>query len=250
MSTARSAPLIGIVCGPRYENGILYYGLSPAYSNAVVMAGGLPVLITPNVDASTLRGIYERLDGVLIAGGGDVDPARYGMSDNTQAYGIYGVHQDRDSAEINLICWAYADNKPLFGICRGCQVANVALGGTLYRDIPQEYPGYTGLNHSLSGVRPRDYLAHGISVKPGTRVAQALGPMHDGLKVNSLHHQAIREVAAPFTISATAEDGIIEALEIPDARFFIGVQWHPEELAANHEPMRRLFETFITAARK
>lgn len=239
-------PFIGIVCGlyqnERSEN-TPYYAIPAAYTKAIAEAGGLPVLIAPNIGELAIREIYERLDGVLIAGGGDVDPACYGMTaDNL----VHGVDPLRDRAEIDLTRWSAADDRPLLGICRGCQITNVALGGTLYRDIQTEYPGYNGLDHDLWGKVPRDYLAHSINIRPETHLASLLGESVP--QVNSLHHQALRDVAPPLSVSATADDGLIEGVEIPQARFFVGVQWHPEELTDHSEAMRRLFAAFVKAA--
>jgi putative glutamine amidotransferase len=240
-----SRPLIGITCGPRYADGRLFYGSLPAYTESVAVAGGSPVLITPNLDEDALRSIYERLDGVLIAGGGDVDPAYYGMTADGL---VRDVDRSRDFTEISVTRWAADDDKPLLGICRGCQVANVALGGTLYRDIPKEHPGYNGIDHDLWGKFPRDYRAHTVAIAPQTRLASAIG--ETAPRVNSMHHQALRDVAPKLVAVANAEDGVIEGIEMPDARFFVGVQWHPEEMIENSEPMRRLFETFVSAARR
>jgi putative glutamine amidotransferase len=239
-------PLIGITCGARQnKEGISFYGILPAYTKSVAAAGGLPVLITPTSDVQLLREIYERMDGVLLAGGGDVDPLIYGMTDDGL---VHAVDADRDAAEIAIARWAAAEDKPLLGICRGCQVANVALGGTLYRDIEKEYPGYNGLDHDQWGKAPRHHLAHPVTVEAGTKLAAAIGTQQ--VQVNTLHHQALRDVAPQLSVSASAIDGLIEGVEIPDARFFVGVQWHPEELAEYNEPMRRLFQTFIESARR
>jgi putative glutamine amidotransferase len=236
-------PLIGIVCGLHQKEENSLYGLRPVYPNAISMAGGLPVLVMPGLSAPALREIFERLDGLMLAGGGDVAPERYGMIDNGL---IADVDPVRDAAEINLVKWAYADDKPLLGICRGCQVANVALGGTLYRDIRAEYPGFNGVAHTLPEGFPRDHYTHSVTVVSQSRLAGALG-QSTNLPVNSLHHQALREIAAPLKISATAEDGLVEGVEIPGAHFFVAVQWHPEELTERSQAMRRLFESFVEA---
>lgn len=235
-------PLIGIVCGPHFEcdNSNVFYGLYPAYSKSVEMAGGLPVMVMPTLPVESLRAIYERLDGVLMAGGGDIDPAAYGMSEDSL---VSEVDTARDSAEFQMTRWAVEDNKPLLGICRGCQVANVALGGTLYRDIKAEYPGYDGIRHDNWGKFPRNHRAHTVSVKSDSHLAAALGV--PTVPVNSLHHQALRDVAPSLVVTASAPDGVIEAVELPDKRFFVAVQWHPEELTKESEQMRCLFESFV-----
>lgn len=243
------APLIGIVCGPYREGERLIVGLRPTYIRSVTGAGGLPVLIPHDLGLEALRGIYERVDGILLPGGGDIDPIYYGMTADGMAQEI---EPGRDLTEISLARWARADDKPLLGICRGCQVVNVALGGTLYRDIPTEYPGDVGLDHALWGKFPRDHEGHTVALTPGSRLAQALGADGDSdgarVPVNSLHHQAVRDIPTPLVATAWAEDGVVEGVEIPDARFFIGVQWHPEELIVRSEAMRRLFRTFVVSS--
>src|SRR5579871_126707 len=193
-------PLIGVTCGI-YERatGEMYYGVLSAYTDAVTMAGGLPLLIAPNLGQDNLREIYARVDGVLLTGGGDVDPTLYGMGDDGL---VHNIRPDRDSTEINVARWAADDDKPLFGICRGVQVANIALGGTLYRDIASEYPGYNGVEHDLGDKFPRGHEAHAVTVDPGTRLADALGA--STVKVNTLHHQALRDVPANLKITAHA----------------------------------------------
>jgi putative glutamine amidotransferase len=245
-----SRPLIGIICGPHYEDGALFYGLLPTYARSVAAAGGLPVLIVPAVDEATLRETYQRMDAVLMAGGADVDPVHYGMEMTPK---VYGVDPWRDHAELSVIRWAAQDDKPLLGICRGCQMMNVALGGTLYRDIPSEYPDFTGVNHSLHGAVARKEPAHRVDIFANSRLAAALAVPEGALAVNSMHHQAVRDVAPSLKVSALSEDGIVEAIELPEARFFIGVQWHPEELLQSElesrAAMERLFRAFVEAAR-
>jgi putative glutamine amidotransferase len=247
-----SKPLIGITCGAhKRDTGEFVYGVLPAYPRSVEQAGGLPLLIPPGVDPVALREIYSRLDGVLLTGGGDVDPSRYGMADDGL---VHGVEPDRDAVEITVAQWAAAEDKPLLGICRGVQVTNVALGGTLYRDIDTEYDAaktsdsVTGVTHDLFGKMPRGYEAHGVEIAPDTRLAKILGT--STVKVNTLHHQALRDVAPQLKVVAHAPDGIVEGVELPSAKFFFGVQWHPEEMTPFSEPMRRLFSAFVDAARR
>jgi putative glutamine amidotransferase len=234
-------PLIGLTCTVRREEDRSpLYGVSPSYIGAVETAGGLPLLIPPAIKTETLRAIYERLDGVLLIGGGDIDPECYGVSDN-DGVELRGVNTERDSTEIALTRWAAQDDKPLLGICRGIQVMNVALGGTLYRDIPTEYR--TQIDHDLDGIGSRRIEGHTVTVQAGTTLAELLG--QTTVPVNSMHHQAIQTLGAELTPVATATDGLVEAVERQGARFFVGVQWHPEELYQYSPPMRRLFEGFI-----
>jgi putative glutamine amidotransferase len=241
-------PLIGVVAALHYEKGNPFYGLLPAYSKAVSEAGGLPVLIVPNLPEGALRDLYERLDGVLLAGGADISPSRYGMPTDDM---VYGVDESRDAAEIELAVWAKDEDKPLLGICRGFQMMNVALGGSLYRDIPREYQGQP-LDHSWWGKAPRHHIAHEVTVQAETRLAEALDDSlyrHGGqIGVNSLHHQALRHIAPALRIAAVAPDGVVEGGELPDLRFYMGVQWHPEELIAHSAQMRNLFLSFVKAA--
>ncbi|MEP7285992.1 MAG: gamma-glutamyl-gamma-aminobutyrate hydrolase family protein [Chloroflexota bacterium] len=239
-------PLIGITCGIRQSSKKeAFYGVLPAYTRSVAMAGGLPILITPDLDQVSLREIYDRVDGVLFSGGGDVDADRYGMANDDL---VQSIQSDRDATEIELARWAAAENKSVFGICRGVQVVNVALGGTLYRDIATEYPGYTGQQHDMWEKAPRGFEAHPVQIEDGTQLAAILGTQT--VKVNTLHHQALREVAPNLRVSAYADDGLIEGVELPHARFFVGVQWHPEEMTEYSETMRRLFSAFVAAAHR
>jgi putative glutamine amidotransferase len=239
-------PLIGLI-GGNYESkyGSLVYGMLASYFKALSGAGALPVLIAPNVDGDALRMLYERCDGLLLAGGPDINPALYKM-DATHVK-MHAVNDARDAAEVRYVQWAVAEDKPVLAICRGHQVANVALGGTLYRDIAAEYPGFNGLIHDVSTDDARTRLAHHVEVDPGSRLAQILGAYT--VKVNSLHHQALREVAPQLRVTAHAtDDHLIEAAEIPDARFFVSVQWHPEELVESSGAMRNLFSAFVSAS--
>ena len=234
-------PLIGLTCTVRRdEDRSPLYGVSPPYIRALETAGGLPVLIPPILSPQTLRSIYERIDGLLLIGGGDIDPECYGVSDN-DGVELRSVDTDRDATEIALTRWAVRDDKPLLGICRGIQVMNVALGGTLYRHIPTEYP--TAIDHDLDGVGSRRIEGHSVTIRPGTRLAELLG--QTTVPVNTMHHQAVQSLGMALTPAATASDGLVEAVERQGARFFVGVQWHPEELYEYSLPMRRLFEGFI-----
>lgn len=207
----------------------------------VERAGGLPVLIPLGLSEATLRALYERLDGVLFSGGGDVDPALYGA---TLHPALGGVSAERDRTELALARWVVAEAKPFFGICRGQQLLNVALGGSLYRDI-SEHAG--ALKHTYESEAEASLRPHAIRVEEETRLARILG--QPVLTVNSLHHQAVRVVAPSLTVSARAPDGLVEAVELPAHPFGLAVQWHPECLLDAPE-MLRLFEAFVRAARE
>jgi len=234
-----SHPLIGIPCFSASEEEPAFFGQNQSYIRAVEREGGIPLLI-PFLSDDSLEEVASRLDGLLLAGGGDVSPARYGEAN------LYsrGLNEERDRVELFLARWALSHGLPLLAICRGIQVLNVAAGGSLYQDIASQVPG--ALKHDYYPHYPRHHLAHAVVVEPGTRLAKLVG---DGrLRVNSLHHQAVKEVAPGLVVSARAEDGLVEGLEHPQHPFALGVQWHPEELVDKAPVMRRLFEGFVEAA--
>ena len=222
----------------------LCWVMGQRYVRALTAAGAVPWLVPllPD-DEATLRAVYEHLDGVFLTGGVDVDPASYGeprheLCDRTDP--------PRDATELALIRWAVADKKPVLGVCRGIQALNVACGGSLYQDVTAQHPRAIKHDYFPTGDRyPRDYLAHPVRVGAGSRLASVLGA--EQVQVNSMHHQGIKALAAGLRATAHAPDGLIEGVEKPDARFVIGVQWHPEELAEQHAPMRRLFAAFVEA---
>lgn len=216
--------------------------MSQRYIQVLSSLGAVPWLIPllPS-DEATLRAIYERLDGVFLTGGVDVDPARYG-----EAKEPFCGHtdQDRDAIEFQLVKWAMADHKPLLAVCRGFQVLNVACGGSLYQDVTAQRPD--SLKHDYfpqaSGTPTRDFLAHEIRVEPSTRLGRYLGA--ERVPVNSMHHQGIKDLAPTLVPSAWAPDGVIEGIEGANGHYAVAVQWHPEELT--HQPsMRRLFTEFL-----
>jgi putative glutamine amidotransferase len=235
-------PLIGISCGTFRDRDWCppSYGHRQTYIDAVLQAGGAPLLIPPLLDTSTLRTIYERLDGVLLAGGGDIAPNHYGDQPHER---LGTIDPPRDLTELRLARWAVAEGKPLLGICRGVQLINVALGGSLYQDIPSQLN--TTIDHNLSYEREDwTFLAHSISLAADSRLAHILGTTH--LMINSLHHQAVRRVATGLRAVAWAPDGVIEALENEGQTFIIGVQGHPEALQATVDPRwQNLFAAFV-----
>jgi putative glutamine amidotransferase len=216
------------------------------YVRVLVAAGAVPwpIPLLPD-DETTLRVIYEQLDALFLTGGVDVDPASYGeerheMCDRSDPA--------RDETEIRLVRWALADHKPILGVCRGIQVLNVACGGSLYQHVADQLP--QAIKHdyfpSQGSQHTRDYLAHPIEVDPGSHLGGLLGAAQ--VQVNSMHHQGIKRLAANLHPCAYAPDGLIEGVEGRNGQYLIGVQWHPEELAEAHAPMRRLFTDFIEAA--
>jgi putative glutamine amidotransferase len=234
-------PLIGITAASFIVKGKSYHrGYAPNVE-AVAAAGGLPVYVPPGLDEETLRDLYARLDGLLLPGGPDVRPALYGQPQHPMTLVIDGP---RDALELTLARWAADDNLPVLGICRGHQVLNVALGGTLVQDIPSQVK--TKLAHDIPDGLPRKTRVHTVTVNPDSRLAAILGETE--FLVNSLHHQSVAEAAPGVTVTATAPDGIVEALEVPGKPFLLSVQWHPEDLYAEDPVMARLFAAFVAAA--
>lgn len=216
--------------------------LTEAYITAVQQAGGIPIMIPLGLTNSDLQTILSQVDGVLLPGGGDVDPTYYRHPPSSL---IKRMDSDRDRVEIQVAQTAVAQQKPLLAICRGHQLLNVALGGTLWADVHQQMP--EALVHDFNESHPRQHHAHTITVQPDSRLADYLGVQQTA--VNSLHHQGIRDLAPGLRAVATAPDGLIEGVELPDHPFTIGVQWHPEWLVDELPTMQRLFAGFVAAAR-
>lgn len=219
--------------------------MSQKYVQVLAQLGAVPILIPLLTnDEQTLREIYERLDGLFLTGGVDVDPARYGEA---KADRCGRTDVDRDAVEFQLLHWAMRDSKPVLAVCRGFQVVNVACGGTLFQDVPSQCP--TMIKHDYfppeSGTPGRDYLAHEITVSPTTRLGACLDA--EKATVNSMHHQGIKTLAPNLTASAWAPDGLIEGIEGKNGHYLVAVQWHPEEIT-NQPGQRRLFTEFLAAA--
>ena len=238
-----SAPLIGITTFRSLSrNNFPTIGVNEAYVQSVWQAGGTPVLIPLGLPEGELAEALTRLDAILFTGGGDVHPSRYGE----QAHPLVNsVDEDRDRVEIALFQAAYQRKMPFLGICRGLQLINVALGGSLYEDLLTQYPD--SLQHDYFSVEATDYLAHPVSLEQNNLLASILKTTH--LEVNSLHHQGIRRLAEGVKAIAYAPDGVIEAIQVDDYPFGLAVQWHPEWLQA-HLAMRALFVEFVRAGNR
>lgn len=215
--------------------------LMQSYVGAILQAGGVPVLIPSMLAENGWQTLYSKLDGILFTGGGDISLDYFKGDPHAR---IDGVDLLRDAIELNLFKTAITDSRPFLGICRGAQLMNVALGGTLYTHIPDQLPN--ALDHSYPG-HMRTALVHEVRVEEGTHIAEILGePI---LKVNSLHHQGLKDIAPGLRIAGYAPDGLVEAIELPDHPFGMAVQWHPEWLT-DQPSTRNLFRKFVEAAGK
>jgi putative glutamine amidotransferase len=233
-----TSPLIGITTTHiKNQSPLPTSGISEAYIRSVRDAGGIPLLIPSGLEGQDLDLLRQRLDGILFTGGGDIDPAYFNGRPHAR---VYGIIPERDQTEIALVRLAAESRWPFMGICRGIQVINVALGGSLYTHIEGQLPG--ALKHDRTR---RSLLVHSVEVQPETRLARILGKT--SVQTNSLHHQGISQVAPPLSVTGRASDGLVEAVELPGNPFGLAVQWHPEWLPEMEE-MRHLFEAFVQAA--
>lgn len=228
-------PLIGITACRKLED----------YRQSVLHTGGEVRILDPSAGLSD---VLEGVDGLMLTGGEDVAPSRYHEEPHPT---VHDVNPARDEFEIELIAEARRRNLPIFAVCRGLQVLNVACGGTLVQDIPAQVAG--ALEHQLASPPHQPFeLAHEIWIEKDTLLARLMRERlsdADSCSVNSRHHQAVKQMAGGFRMSATAPDGVIEAIEDPTARFCLGVQWHPENFWRTGE-FRPLFEGFLEAAQR
>jgi putative glutamine amidotransferase len=226
---SNSRPLIGLTIGPE-RAGSTDLSFRLAYVRAIESSGGAPVLLPPTGPEAMLA-ILERLDGIVLPGGADIDPAEYGAAPHAKTQ----VNRDLDRLELGVARWAVGADRPVLGICRGQQVINVALGGTLTQHLdPRQHPIGRHANHPLR-------------IQPESRLAEILST--DDVQVNTRHHQAVERLGAGLEAVAWAPDGTVEALESTGHRWLVAVQFHPEDLVEEHIPSQRLFAAFIAACR-
>lgn len=249
-STSMPRPVVGITTQTLHSID----GIPPALPSSWVMnqryflaataAGAVPWMIPLlENDLDTLREIYDRLDGVLIPGGVDIDPGQYGEQVRPECGNL---DPPRDRVELQLVSWAREEGKPVLGLCRGLQVINVAAGGTLWQDLASQNPKFARHDYFPTAGFERDHLSHAVRVEPDTTLAQLLEST--SVMVNSMHHQGVKQLGEGLRVSATAQDGLVEAIEGTGDAFFLGVQWHPEVLEHTDAHTRKLFGGFIRAA--
>ncbi len=235
--------VVGITCatfkptesaGPRQA-------LNRPYVWAIERAGGVPILLPVTAEPEVIARYLGIIDGLLLSGGVDIAPAHYGQEPHPK---LGEVDADRDATELPLTRLALAQDVPIFAICRGIQTLNVAMGGTLYQDLPSEYPSEIVHQQSARNI-PRDQFSHSIHIHPDSRLCGIVGAQE--METNSFHHQALKNVAEGLRVTAHAPDGVIEAVESPTHRYVVAVQFHPEETAPQDEKSRRLFNSFVAA---
>jgi putative glutamine amidotransferase len=244
---AETRPTIGVIASryPRAGGNSMLSGIGEQYLLAVEAAGGIPLLIYLSRDAAVIEAHYQRCDGLLFAGGGDIDPVIFGQAPHPK---LGTVEPLRDEVELALARRAIEDAKPVLGICRGIQLLNVALGGTLYQDIPSELPEASD-HYASAKATGRAHLAHPIALEPGSWLAGRLGT-HE-LPGNTFHHQSLRDIAPDLRVTGRAPDGVVEAVEGQGPGFVIGVQCHPEELWESADARwAQLFAGFVDVARQ
>ena len=229
-------PLVGLTIGRDLPDHPQYLRLRRTYPDAVVAAGGIPVLIPPTEDESVLGEILERLNGVIFPGGLDVHPSHFGQ----ELHPTTMVDEALDALELRLARLSLERPAPVLGICRGQQLLNVATGGSLVQDLPS-----TGTHHRQS--TKRDDLSHDVEVAPDSRLAAIFGATR--FQVNSFHHQGVDALGEGLRPVAWSPDGVVEAFESTRHPWLLAVQFHPEDLVREHTPSQRLFSAFVAACR-
>jgi putative glutamine amidotransferase len=238
-----ATPIIGITTfSDNSKDNYPAFYLRKAYANAIVEAKGIPIIIPSGMSEANLKELLPKLDGVLFSGGGDISLEYYGGHDHPL---VTEIDKERDSLEFSLLRAVIDQGKPFLGICRGMQLLNVFMGGTLFPHIPSEVQ--ESIKHDYYPDYPRDFLAHKIKINPDSKMGEIVG-VHE-LMVNSLHHQGVKKIAEGLNVVGVAPDGLVEALELPGHLFGMAVQWHPECLP-DQFAMQKLFKSFTDAARE
>ena len=231
-------PLIAVT--PMHDSKEERYVLKAAYMQMLEGLGAVPMIMPLTTDEAVLERFLDLCDGLVLSGGADIDPVRYGQIDEGLCGGISPL---RDEVEITLCRRAVERDMPVLGICRGHQILNVALGGTMYQDLKVQQG--TIFEHMVPN--PVGGMVHEVAIVPGSPLAALQGAQT--MMVNSRHHQAVRDVALGLVVQATSPDGVIESVYLPGKRFVWGVQWHPESIWDISEENRKIAEEFLRAAR-
>jgi putative glutamine amidotransferase len=239
----RKRPLIGVSGKWMKPDGPEGVFLSAGYTNAIALAGGLPVVIPYLEQEEDLREMARQLDGLLLSGGVDMGPTVYLGEEPVP--GLGEICPERDWIETILFDEMQKQGKPVLGICRGMQVVNALLGGSLYQDLGSQKEGKL-IQHSQKA--PNWYPAHHVNITPGTQLHAIFGT--ERLGVNTYHHQAVKEPAPGMIVSAMADDGVIEAIERPEGPYLVCVQWHPELMWQKNGLFLKLFGSFVEAAKE
>ena len=232
-------PLVGLM--PLVDMERESYWMLPGYMEALRSAGALPVMLPLSTDRGELSALLERCDGLVLTGGQDVSPSLYGAEKQTEKLGP--LCPERDAMDSTMLRLALEKDLPVLGICRGLQLMNAALGGTLWQDLPTQRPGE--LCHRME--RPYDRAAHEVCLPEGGFLRELLG--RERIGVNSCHHQAIRDLAPGLRAAAVAPDGLVEAIELPGKRCVRAVQWHPEFSWRVNEESRAILRSFVECCR-
>lgn len=232
-------PIIGIT--PLYDSERSSYWMLPGYMTGLESVGAIPVMLPLTADRDELKSLCSVCSGFLFTGGQDVSPSIYGEKTKPSCGEVCTM---RDKTEQILLSLALESDKPILGICRGLQFINAALGGSLYQDLPDEYPSH--VQHHMSP--PYDRAVHTVSITPGSLLSDIISSNTIG--VNSYHHQAVKTLAPSLSEAARAEDGIIESAYMPGKRFVLAVQWHPEFSYKSDENSKNILRAFADAAKK
>jgi putative glutamine amidotransferase len=211
-----------------------------SYTQALIRAGAVPVLLPLNITPTLLPDLLIRLDGIIFTGGGDIETSRFNGRPHTE---VYGIDEERDAFELGMVEAVIKTGMPFLGICRGFQVINVALGGTLYTHILDQHEG--ALDHSFDPSLPTSHPSHLVELNKGSKLAEIFGTT--SITVNSLHHQGAETVSPGLGVIGHSPDGLVEAIALPGHPFGIGVQWHPEWMPED-ETQQKLFTAFRDAA--
>ena len=231
----RKKPLIGITTSLEEERKLV---VTRHYSDWILREGGIPIILPYLKEHKQILDYIEVLDGLLLAGGGDIDPTLFGEEPIEQ---LGSITPERDWLELHLTQAALKRNLPILAICRGCQILNVAAGGTMYQDIASQHSTRPLIQHTQ--VAPTWHATHSVNIQANTKLHHIVGKTQ--VKTNSFHHQAVKEIAPNFQASAFTKDGVVEAIESIEHQYVIGVQWHPECMAVTDPLSKSLFQSFV-----